>query len=473
MEQENKSTIKTKKGTENKTMNKLTAIVMGLGLVMGAGCRADKANTNPLPGDAAHFTTFMKDTGWCWYEDPRAIIHDGKLIIGGISGQSGDARVGIYDLKADKIDGAVVLHEAFERDDHDSPVFHVRPDGSLLAVYAKHGHEKIHHYRISDPADYLKWGEPMEYHHDYDDERGVTYMNLYTMKDEGLLYCFFRDGNHFNPAFITSSDEGATWGNYHHFITHDIGSRQRPYARYLQVDENTVGICFTDAHPRQYGNSLYYAEFRHGAFYNVDGSKIKELSEGPLVTVQAEKIYKGSEIKEWKGNTHSVTNAAWTVATESDAEGNPFIAYSVYHTHSNHHYRVASWDGKKWNDRQIAFGGKCLYDMESSYTGLMAFDPENPKRIYISTDVDPSTGKDTGGVHEIYTAEIGPGDDVSTIKWQAITQGSKYKNIRPIVVAGDGYKVLMWLGGAPWRHFQDYETDAIGMVLERPAGDLR
>ena len=104
---------------------------------------------------------------------------------------------------------------------------------------------------------------------------------------------------------------------------------------------------------------------------------------------------------------------------------------------------------------------------------LMAFDPENPKRIYISTDVDPSTGKDTGGVHEIYTAEIGPGDDVSTIKWQAITKDSEFKNIRPIVVSGEGYKVLLWLGGAPWRHFQDYETDAIGMVLERPAGDLR
>ena len=133
----------------------------------------------------------------------------------------------------------------------------------------------------------------------------------------------------------------------------------------------------------------------------------------------------------------------------------------------DHDYRIASWDGEKWNDRKIAFGGKC-HTKSSSYTGLMAFDPENPERVYISTDVNPSTGEFTGGVHEIYTAEIGANDNVSTIKWQAITKGSKYKNIRPIVVAGDGYKVLFWLGNKPWNHFQQYSTDAMGIVLERP-----
>lgn len=46
--------------------------------------------------------TFMKDGGWCWYESPRAIIHNGKLIIGAISGVSGDIRVGVFDLKTNK-----------------------------------------------------------------------------------------------------------------------------------------------------------------------------------------------------------------------------------------------------------------------------------------------------------------------------------------------------------------------------------
>lgn len=447
-------------------------MVLGLLVAGAAGAFAmgspSKAEWTAAAKPGAEFSTFMTDTGWCWYEDPRVIIHNGKLVLGGISGTSGDVRIGVFDLRSEQMDGASVLYEKFQHDDHDSPVFHVRPDGSLLTVYAKHGKEKIHHYNISDPNDYLKWGLRKEYHHVYEDPRGSTYMNLYTMKDEGLLYCFFRDGQHFNPAFITSSDEGETWGNYTHFITHDIGGRQRPYARYLQVDENTVGISFTDGHPRQFGNSLYYAEFKNGAFYQVDGTKIKDLSAGPLHTGEAEKIYVGSEISEWKGNTHSVSNSAWTAAIAKDSKNHPHIGYTVYHTHDNHQYRVASWNGTKWNDRQIAFGGKCLYDIESSYTGLFSFDPENPERIYISTDVNPSTGEFSGGVHEIYTANVGPSDDVTTIQWKAITKGSKYKNIRPIVVAGDGYKVLTWLGNAPWEHFQKYETDAIGIILERP-----
>ncbi|VGO19183.1 glycoside hydrolase family 88 protein [Pontiella sulfatireligans] len=447
--------------------------VYGIGAFLSAGSEVYKlvggrALCPQSASDSRPFQTFMKDTGWCWYEDPRVIINNGKLIIGGISGKSGDAKVGVYDLKADKLLGAAVLYEKFERDDHDSPVFHVRPDGSLLTVYAKHGKEKIHHYHISDPQDYLKWGPRKEYHHTYEDKRGSTYMNLFTMKDEELLYCFFRDGQHFNPAFITSSDDGGSWGNYKHFITHDVGGRQRPYARYLQRDENTVGISFTDAHPRQFGNSLYYADFRKGSFFKADGTKIKDLSEGPLITSEAEIVYQGSGVKRKGGHGGSAANSAWSCAAGMDAERNPHLGYTVYFTNDDHRFRIASWTGSAWNDREIAYAGKCLYEKESSYTGLMAFDPENPQRVYISTDVDPATGKDSGGVHEIYTALIGAKDNVSTIKWEAVTSGSKYKNIRPIVVAGDGYKVLTWLGNGPWSHFCDYATDAIGMILERP-----
>ena len=448
-------------------MNKWIAMTL-FSLAAVAYCGAEEPNPVPAADGAEHFKTFATDTGWCWYEDPRAIINNGKLVIGGISGQSGDVRIGVYDLKADKPLGSTVLYAQFQADDHNSPVFHVRPDGSLLTVYAKHGKEKIHHYTISDPEDYLKWGPRKEYHHTYEDKRGVTYMNLHTMKDEGLLYCFFRDGNHYNPAFITSSDEGETWGHYHHLIANDVGGRQRPYARYLQIGENTVGIGFTDAHPRQYGNSLYYVEFSKGAFHKADGTKIWDLSDGPLRTSQAEKIYKGSERQENKGHTHSVTNSAWICAVAKDETNRPHLGYTVYLTHADHRYRIASWDGQKWNDREIAYGGKCLYDMESSYTGLVAFDPEDPTKVYISTDVDPSTGRHSGGVHEIYSATVGPHDDVATIQWKQLTFDSKHKNIRPIVVAGEGYKVLMWLGGHEWNTFTEYEADAMGMVLEKP-----
>jgi hypothetical protein len=87
--------------------------------------------------------------------------------------------------------------------------------------------------------------------------------------------------------------------------------------------------------------------------------------------------------------------------------------------------------------------------------------------VWIATDVDPRTGKDSGGKHEIYTARIAAADDVASVRWQPVTTGSAERNIRPIVVAGEGYKVLLWLRG-PWRTFLDYESDIVGVVLQQP-----
>ena len=108
-------------------------------------------------------------------------------------------------------------------------------------------------------------------------------------------------------------------------------------------------------------------------------------------------------------------------------------------------------------------GGKCLYPRESSYTGLVTVDPADPRRITISTDVHPTTGKYSGGTHEIYTAQVELDDDITTIKWQALTTDSPDRNIRPIVATGDGYRAVLWLSG-PWRTYLDYESDVVGFI---------
>ncbi|WP_111708210.1 glycoside hydrolase family 88 protein [Lutibacter citreus] len=440
----------------------------GVGAFLAAGTEMYKyaeklESVNPPKKEVSEFTTFMNDGGWCWYQDPRAIINNGKLIIGGLSGQSGDVKVSVYDFKTKTNEGTVVLDKNFQADDHDVPALYARPDGSILSVWAKHGNEKNHYYNISSPTNYLEWGDKKTFAHDYEGRKGVTYMNLYYLENEKSLYNFFRDGPSFNPSFITSKDQGETWGNRTHFIADDVEGRQRPYARYFQKDKNTVGVSFTDGHPRAYGNSLYYAEFKNGAFYNVDGTKIKDLKE-PLRTPEAEKIYVGSETKKKPKGFESVPNSAWTCATGKDKNNNPHIGYSLYLSNNDHRYRIAAWDGEKWIDKEIAYAGTCLYTMESSYTGLMAFDPEDPSMVYISTDVNPSTGEKMNNIHEIYSAKISLNDDISTIKWNAITSNSEYRNIRPIVVAGEGHKVLIWLNG-PWNSFVNYKADVKGIVL--------
>ena len=444
-------------------MTKPCFFVILLTLVPGFTFAA-QSHTSAIPGQPPPaLTTFMRDGGWCWYQDPRAIIAHGKLIIGGVSGQNGDLKVSVYDLAANRDLGTVVLHPQFQVDDHNVPALYARPDGGILAVYAKHGNERIHYYRISSPDDYLQWGPEQQFVHNYDAKPGVTYMNLYYLEQEGLLYNFFRDGPTYNPSFMTSSDHGQTWGNRTHFITDEVEGRQRPYARYLQRDANTVGITFTDAHPRNFGNSLYYADYRDGAFYRVDGTKIKDLAAGPLTTSEAEKIYQGSGITTDGNLNLSAPNSAWTSSATVDATGYPSIGYTLYLTNDDHRYRLATWDGTRWHDREIAYAGKCLYPRESSYTGLVTLDPFDPRRVFISTDVDPSTGKDLGGTHEIYTALIGLEDDTTSITWRALTANSPHRNIRPIVATGDGYRAVLWLHG-PWHTYTDYESDVVGYI---------
>ena len=438
--------------------------VYGVGAFLAAGSEVCKL-LEPQKENVS-FITFMEDAGWCWFQDPRALIADGKLLVGGIDGRSGDVKVGVYDLETNQRLGVSVLNKGFEADDHDAPALYLRPDGRLLTVYTKHANDRIHRYRISEPGNYLEWGPEKQFVHEYEGGWGITYMNLYPMKDEGLLYCFFRDGMNINPSFITSSDQGQSWGNRTHFIADQL-DWQRPYANYLQMDPNTVSVSFTDAHPRQYGNGIYYAEFRNGQFFRADGTKIKALSDGPLRPSEADCVYKGSAAREKPAGYESVPDSAWPCSMALDANGNPHIAYSLYLSNDDHRYRVASWNGSTWADRQVAYAGTCLYPAESSYTGLIAMDPTNPYRMAISSDVDPTTGKSVGGVNEIFTVDVAQKSGTGAIEWRPLTRDSEATNIRPVIVEEGGYKVLLWLRGE-YKTYTDYDCDIVGVVLELP-----
>ncbi|WP_096086218.1 BNR-4 repeat-containing protein [Agaribacterium haliotis] len=430
------------------------------------------ANTGPYPQMDLMQTSFVEDLGWCWYQDPRVIIHNGKLIIGGISGQSGDIRVGVFDLAGGKLDGVAVLDAAFEIDDHNGPVFHVRDDGSLVAVWAEHGKEDKHYYAISSKDNYLSWSERKVMQHDFvkDPDNywgGVTYMNLYSIKKQHRLYNFFRMGSDLNPYFVYSEDDGATWGHRSHFVADEFDVHQRPYMRYNQVNDNLIGLFFSDAHPRQYGNSVYYAGFDGEAFYKADGSLINYFSDGPLVASDTDKIYQGSETTVKPEGFGSVPNAAWSTDVESDKNEHPHVAYSLYLSNSDQRFRMARWTGSAWHDREVAYAGPSLYEMEASYTGLIALDPEDPENVVISTNVHPNTGDFLSEQYEIYIAKVKEADDVSSIDWQSLTQNSSEKNFRPIIVSAEGWKVVLWMQGE-FPHFEDFNTRIVGHILERP-----
>lgn len=456
--------------------NQSSSILFVFCIVLSAlgSCReADKGILSLYPKADTTLRTFMEDGGWCWYQDPRVIIHQGKLIIGGLSGVSGDVRVGVFDLAKDSALGVVTLQADFQKDDHNVPVFHARSDGRILTCWAMHGNENIHYFSLSEPGDPLLWSEPLAYTHDYErkgDWGGVTYMNLYAIADQAALYNFYRDGSNWNPWFIRSYDEGTSWGERHHLLADEVDGRQRPYAKYMQEDGDHIGISFTDGHPRNFGNSLYYARFDGESFYKADGSRIKHLTDGPLRTSEAEQVYRGSDTGDKPKGSDSVPGSAWTITMDRDASGKPQLAYSLFMNMEDIRYRLASWDGSSWKDREIAFAGKGLYPRESSYSGLLALDPEDPSKVVISSCVDPVSGAALGGEYEIYAGRVEAGDSTGTIDWIPLTANSNGPNIRPILVSGEGYTVLLWLQG-PWSTYTEYDCDVVGHILHRPDGN--
>lgn len=74
----------------------------------------------------------------------------------------GNIEVVTYDLSSGR-KRLTVLHPKLggeqnnPYDDHNAPAFLVRPDGRVLATYARHAMENHFYYRISEPGDDAAW----------------------------------------------------------------------------------------------------------------------------------------------------------------------------------------------------------------------------------------------------------------------------------------------------------------------------
>ena len=398
---------------------------------------------------------FARNGGWCWFQDPRAIIHNGKLIVGSVSGsgsQAGDVRCSVCDLKAGSDLGTFVLHPKLQSDDHNAPAFYARPDGRILAVYAYHT-SPAHYYRISEPDDPTRWGPEQAFKHPH----SISYMNLYYHPPDDTLYNFYRDTmGTYCPAYLTSRDHGQTWEIGGQLIAHGLSGRHRPYPRY-SADSQWIYVCFTEAHPQEYpaGCGIYFAKFRGGKFYKADGTIIKDLARGgPLRPGEAEQVLAGEPDR-----------SAWTSSISTDAAGRIFIAYSVRRSPSDHRFRYACWDGKRWHNYPVAYAGAGLYPHAYDYTGLITIDPTLPGRVYFATNVDPTHGTcNTSGKHEMVeatTADLG-----RTWKFMPLTRNSPVTNMRPVCVVGQEHVAVLWMRGR-YSTYVDFDTDIVGFIRRR------
>ncbi len=409
-----------------------------------------------------------EDGGWCWFEDPRALIHAGKLLIGVVADGRGDPeRRGDIDVLVHDLAGGgtrrIELHDRLEADDHDSPVFMARPDGRVLAVWAKHGSENRFYSRLSEPGDPERWG-PLLVTVPTPSSR-VTYSNLFRMTDgKPRLYDFFRglDGL-FKPSYAVSFDEGASWSAGAVLIR---SKAARPYVRYAGNGRDVVHLVYTEGHPRDADNSLYHVFLRDGKLHRSDGRVLGPLEEGLASPDRGTCVFQGGPDR-----------VAWPCDVKLDPSGRPVVAYSVQMNSAglprgqggeDLRYRVARWTGEAWADAPLAFAGTRLYAGEDDYSGLVAIDPADAATVVFSTNADPRSGealisKRDGKRHwELYRGVPDPAGTGWALT--AITSDSESDQLRPqMPPAPAGTRVLLWLRGT-YTSYTRYALDVMGLI---------
>src|SRR5437762_6266042 len=99
-----------------------------------------------LSGSAqTNFATLISDGAWTWFNDPRALFHNGALYFGYVRRVDGKSVLSTFQptngLKTDLWTSSLT-----QTDDHNNPGLLVKQYGTMLAIYARHGSDQFFAY---------------------------------------------------------------------------------------------------------------------------------------------------------------------------------------------------------------------------------------------------------------------------------------------------------------------------------------
>jgi hypothetical protein len=397
---------------------------------------------NGLPGES--YARLVADGAWSWFGDPRAVSHQGehrRTYVGYVT-STGDIDIAQFDhLTGEVVTGT--LKADLQRDANASPAVIVRPDHRITALYSGHRGRWMIYTLSSYAEDITSWGKPRAAGAHTSEFAGYTYPSAAILAGEDhRRYAFWR-GEDFLPTF-TSSERGMKWSEPT-VLAHGGGSR--PYFKVASDGESSIHFGFTNGHPsHEPANSVYYVRYEGGNFFRADGTRVGTIEDLPLSLADIEPVY-DAEVEGAR---------AWLWDVASDSLGNPVIAYAAFPAEDDHRYRYARWDGTSWVDTEITPAGawfpavekgKGHFDAHNS--GGIALDHSDPSVVYLSRPV--------GGVFEIERWTTPDGG--RTWSSEAVTRGSAFNNVRPVVPVGhmpDG-PGLVWMNG-PYVDYEDFST---------------
>ncbi|WP_209330487.1 BNR-4 repeat-containing protein [Lunatimonas salinarum] len=421
----------------------------------------------PSPLLAGDDVTLHEDGSWCWFQDDRALLLGDRVIFSGVTSE-GNNTVTEWNLKTNQTRAVNLTEGMLPADDHNVSALMLRPDGRFLAVYAGHSIDSLIRYRISEkPGDMQVWAPEQT----FKTNGRVCYSNVYRLSDTGETFNFYR-GNENNPHFLISKNDGNTW-EFGGRLFEDFG---RAYLRYTSDGKKRIHFITTEEHPRHYNNSIYHGYYEDGNLYKSDGTLVGPISR----TVSSP--YKPTDFtKVYDGDVSTRADVAWTSDIKLDAQGRPYIVFSVTkdpitkgETRNtslggfDHRYHHAYWDGARWVGQEIAYAGSRLYPGENEYTGLISLHPMRSDIVYISADVDPKTGNPLliNGERR-YEIFRGTRTKDSQWEWTPVTYQSSEDNIRPIILADQEKEVVLWLSGR-YTTYKDYQLNVKGRVRMQP-----
>jgi hypothetical protein len=207
---------------------------------------------------------------------------------------------------------------------------------------------------------------------------------------------------------------------------------------------------------------MYYTG---GNLYRSDGTLIRSLAE----VQRGHPVAPGEATLVYAGNTEG---RGWVHDLEYDQTGNPIAAYissADGDEGKDLRYRYARWDAatSQWREQQIAYAGEHLYVPENHYAGGITLDPNSADTVYISTAVEPATGKpnatDRRQIYRGRTADRG-----RTWNWEQLTFDVAADNLRPFVPRQTTLKTcVLWFRG-DYQTFLNYSTDIVGILEPHP-----
>jgi len=418
--------------------------------------------------------TFNDNGAWCWYQDERVLVDTktDKLIVGSVASGGavdGNIRATIYDIASGS--GKTVTLGDLSVDDHNAPAFAIRPDGKYVAMWSTHRENCNTYFSIYDGT---SWAAAKTY--DWSQNgcpwgaaatttNKVTYSNLWYMSAENRLYSAIRSVDT-SPAFLVSADDGAGWS----YLGRLTGSPQQGYVagyyKYWGNGTDRIDFVGTEAHPRDFDNSLWHGYVQGGKVYDSFGKVVDDnISDGTAQNVNKfTQIFKtGStlggvklehawnhDIVRYEDGTIAMLGQARVSGTGSD-DPDKRLFYGRF-------------DGSSWTLTYLVKAGTKLYSSEQDYTGLSALHPDNPYVIYVSTPTDPRDDKTKLAKREIWQGTTC--DNGKTFQWTPVTQNSTADNIRPVVPKWDAnHTALLWLRGT-YNTAQNWQMNVVGIIQQ-------